>query len=225
MNGPSLQRLTLLSLFFHLSFFLLAFLVIKQSSRFVMPEPYVVNLVGPDVRTEETGEPRAVSQAEQRIQSPPAAREETPAVEHEKKVSKAEEKRLSDRIAALKAEKNVERIAKLRKVISLKGSGEGRPNVSHRSVGRGRSSSPDDYSAKITNDIQQNWGLPSAVTDKSLSASISIRVLKDGTLYVNRIEKSSGNTLFDRFALIAIKKSSPVTPPPYEMEIEVRFYP
>jgi len=40
-----------------------------------------------------------------------------------------------------------------------------------------------------------------------------------------RIEKPSGNVLFDRSALRAIAKASPVTPPPYEMEIGVRFYP
>ena len=72
MNGPSLQRLTVLSVVFHLTLFLTAFLVIKHSSRFEMPSPYVVNLVGPDVRTEGKSGTEAVSQT----QSPPVTKEE-----------------------------------------------------------------------------------------------------------------------------------------------------
>jgi TonB family protein len=54
---------------------------------------------------------------------------------------------------------------------------------------------------------------------------VSIRILKNGTLQVLNIERSSGIPLFDRSALRAITKASPVTPPPQEMEIGVRFYP
>ena len=53
----------------------------------------------------------------------------------------------------------------------------------------------------------------------------AIKILKDGTTIVQNIEKSSGNSLFDRSALKALAKASPLPPPPYEMEIGVRFYP
>jgi colicin import membrane protein len=49
--------------------------------------------------------------------------------------------------------------------------------------------------------------------------------MRDGTIKVQGIEKSSGNALFDRSAQRAIAKATPVTPPPYEMEIGIRFYP
>jgi len=202
-----------------------------------MPSPYVVNLVGPDVRTEGKSGTEAVSPT----QGPPVTKKEekTAAVgmtgtAKTKTVNKTDEKHVSEQIAALEAKKRIKKLTELRNnVISVKGSGQGKPGVSHSSAGKsggssagkGGSSSPEDYSAKITNDIQQNWDLPSAMSDKNLEAIISIKILRDGTLFVNRIEKSSGNGLFDRSALRAIAKSSPVTPPPYEMEIGVRFYP
>jgi len=228
MNSPSLQRLTLLSIAFHLTFFLAAFMVIKQSSRLAMPSPYVVNLVGPDIRTEGKAETQAATQTEDRAQSPADAKENKTVAErttHSKTVTKAEEKRVSDRIAALKAKENVERIAKLRNVISLKGSGEGKHASVRGTPGKSAGSPVNDYYSKITKDIWQNWDLPPAISDKNLETIISIRIWRDGSLQVERIEKSSGNSLFDRSALRAIAKASPVTPPPYEMEIGVRFYP
>jgi TonB family protein len=60
---------------------------------------------------------------------------------------------------------------------------------------------------------------------KEIEAIVSVKILKDGTARVQRIEKSSGNALFDRSALKALAKASPLPPPPYEMEIGVRFYP
>jgi len=39
------------------------------------------------------------------------------------------------------------------------------------------------------------------------------------------VEKSSGDLFFDRSALKAVTKASPVSPPPYEMEIGIRFFP
>lgn len=230
MSGPSLQRLTLLSVVFHVTFFAAALFAIKQSSRFVMPSPYVVNLVGPDVRASGKGDAKAVAPAP--VPAPkPAPKEnktmpaeKTKAVKH-RTVDKAEENYVSDRIAALEAKKKIKRLAELRKVISLKAGDGAKPAVSQGTGPRGGSSGIDDYYAKVRDDIYRNWGLPSSVAEKKLEAVISIRIMKDGTVYVNRIEKSSGSSLFDRSALNAIAKANPVTPPPYEMEIGVRFYP
>ena len=38
-------------------------------------------------------------------------------------------------------------------------------------------------------------------------------------------KRPSGNALFDRNAERAIRKASPVPPPPYPMELGVNFYP
>ena len=49
MRGPSLQKTALLSFGLHLIVFIVAVLIFKQSSHFIMPSPYMVNLVSPDV--------------------------------------------------------------------------------------------------------------------------------------------------------------------------------
>lgn len=223
MNGPSLHRLTIVSFVFHLTFFLAVFFAIKQSNRFVMPSPYVVSLVGSDVRTEGKGETSSVSQT----RSVPAAKEnKTAAVEKtkvekpqavNKTVSKTDERHVSEQIAALEAKEKavnmIKKRAELRNVISLKGSGEGRPASPQGAGAKGGGSPSGDYYAKVTKDIWQHWEWPSAVTDKTLEAIISIRIMKDGSVQVIGKEKSSGNALFDRSALRAITKASPVTPP------------
>jgi len=60
---------------------------------------------------------------------------------------------------------------------------------------------------------------------KDIEAIVSVRILKDGTAIPQKMEKSSGNALFDRSAWRAVAKASPLPPPPQEMEIGVRFYP
>ena len=54
---------------------------------------------------------------------------------------------------------------------------------------------------------------------------MSVKILRDGTAIVQKVERSSGNALFDRSARRAVERASPLSPPPYEMEIGVRFYP
>ena len=60
---------------------------------------------------------------------------------------------------------------------------------------------------------------------KNLEAVISVTIMSNGTVKINSVEKSSGNVLFDRSVLRAINKASPVSPPPHEMEIGLRFTP
>lgn len=225
MSGPSLQRLAVLSTVFHLTFFLAVFVAAKHSGRFVMPTPYVVNLVGSDARpegkTEGKSDAQAAEQKETRSQA--AIKETKRAPEKTKRSAKEQEKRVSDQIAALEAKKKLQKLAELRNIISLKGSGDGKPAA--RGVeGKSGGQRVDEYYGKVTKAIWQNWIFPET-SDKNLEAIISIRIMKDGYVQVTRIEKSSGNGLFDRSALRAIAKASPVTPPPYEMEIGVRFYP
>ncbi len=83
-----------------------------------------------------------------------------------------------------------------------------------------------EYGRLVGEEIRRQWQFPTdLLKDKTIEAIVSIRVLKNGFVQILRIEKSSGNPLFDRSALRAITKASPVTSPPHEMEIGVRFYP
>ncbi len=77
---------------------------------------------------------------------------------------------------------------------------------------------------KISEEIRQQWNWP-AFGQKNLEAIIAIRIMKDGTISIQKIEKSSGNSFFDKSAIKALTKASPLSPPPYEMEMGVRFYP
>ncbi len=64
-----------------------------------------------------------------------------------------------------------------------------------------------------------------AIVQKDIETIVGIKILRDGTVIVQKIEKSSGNPRFDRSAIKALAKASPLPPPPYEIEIGVRFYP
>ena len=91
-------------------------------------------------------------------------------------------------------------------------------------TGRGdKSARPGSYAALVIQKIQSNWIHP-VFESRNLEAIISFRMDKDGNVISYKIEKSSGNTLFDHSAVRAILKSSPLPPHPVEREIEVRFH-
>ncbi|MBI5075097.1 MAG: TonB C-terminal domain-containing protein [Nitrospirae bacterium] len=219
MRGPSLQATTVLSAALHLTFFLIAALILRYSRNVVMPSPYEVSLVGP------TSSSRGGATEEI-----PGKREQGTGIEHirqpEKAVrdSKADLKRLEEQLSALKAKKKMHDIVDLhRKVSSVSGS---QSKSSPKSSGRGSGSSQGTatYMDKIVAEIKAGWFYPDWA-DKDLLMTINVRIQKDGTIQVLEIEQKSGNPLFDRSVQQAIIKASPVTPPPQEMEIGMRFYP
>jgi colicin import membrane protein len=82
----------------------------------------------------------------------------------------------------------------------------------------------DSYYAKITDEIRQEWVYPD-MGKKDIASIVAVTIRRDGHITIHGIEKSSGDLLFDRSVLKAVTKASPVSPPPYEMEIGIRFYP
>jgi colicin import membrane protein len=131
---------------------------------------------------------------------------------------------IEEKISVIAAKKRVERIVRLRSVISLKGDVNNKNISETPSINTGKGSISDDYYTKIRNQIWQQWVYPDT-GKKDLEAIISIRIMKDGTISMQKIEKSSGNPLFDKSAIKALTKANPLSPPPYEMEVGVRFYP
>jgi colicin import membrane protein len=240
MRGPSLQKTALLSFALHLTVFAIAFIILRQASRIVLPPPYTVNLVSPDVLTgSDRGTVTAGPVSKETTESrEPAAPAEMPKKNKKEAAKEKEmiEKRIADlrqserirkKIEAIQEKNNeIRKLAGLRKVISLKARGDKLNTVARKAVSASasRGSASDDYYAKITREIWQRWVYPD-VGRKDIEAIISIRILKDGTAIVEKVEKSSGNALFDRSAVRAIAKANPLFPPPYEMEIGVRFYP
>ncbi|MDH5202397.1 MAG: TonB family protein [Nitrospirota bacterium] len=221
MREPSLQRTTAFSFALHITALLIIFLLFKQSHQLIIPPPYSVSLVGPEVlKRSEAGKETRMSEDKGNA----ALKEDTPA-QKTKKITKKQEKAIEEKISAIAAKKKIEQIVRLRSIISLKAGADERKNSPETtSTDRGKGSVFDDYYSKIRKEIWQQWVFPDT-GHKDLETIISIKIRKDGTITAQKIEKSSGNLIFDRSAIKAITKASPLSPPPYEMEIGVRFYP
>jgi TolA protein len=222
MREPGLQKTALISLALHLIVFMITVLLLKQSNRIVMPSPYTVTLVSPDILHKN---------AAGKGKSDAVIRDITESIAHTSKAMKSkkdttkENQSIQEKISALEAKKKIEKMVKLRSVISLRAGADDRSvQPTQASSSHAKGDLFDDYYRKITQEIWQQWIYPDT-RRKDIEAIVSVRILKDGTALVQRVEKSSGNALFDRSALKALAKASPLAPPPYEMEIGVRFYP
>ncbi len=140
---------------------------------------------------------------------------------------KVDQQRLEDRISELVSKKKVERIVKLRSVISVQAGdmkSAAKPSEKEGMPRGEKGALFDNYYGKITEEIRQEWIYPD-MGKKELETVVLVVIRRDGTITVQGIEKSSGDMLFDRSVLKAVTKASPVTPPPYEMEIGMRFFP
>ncbi len=215
MIEPSLQKTTFISFILHLLLILLATTAVKQSNYVHVPTPYIVNLVSPDVmkETKKLGKVDTIRKTEKISKY---------ANNQKEKISNGREI-IEDKITAIAAKKKIERIVKLRSIISLKANNAD-SQTSSQNLSQANGSIFSDYYSKISREIWEHWVYPD-LGQKDIEAIISIKILKDGTAIVQGIEKSSGNALFDKSAIRALAKASPLSPPPHEMEIGVRFYP
>jgi TonB family protein len=78
------------------------------------------------------------------------------------------------------------------------------------------------YLDAIAAHIQANWSLLQNEMENvgSLTTDIGLQIRRDGTVTQILIEKSSGDALFDEFAVRAVKRSTPLPPFPTEVEEE-----
>lgn len=229
MNVPSLQRLTILSLIFHITFFGAVFMAIKQSTRFVMPSSYVVSLVESDIRSEEAAGAQVVNKAsEPDIPKTATKKEEAVSAKESAKASRRDERQLEEKIAAMQAKKKIARIARLRNEVKSVRGGEvvGRAVRPSATGGAREGALVNNYIAGITSAIQRQYEVTPDIVGKNLSATVFIRIMRDGSVQGARITSRSGNSTFDRCVLRAIAKASPVSPPPdgENMEVEVTFH-
>lgn len=228
MRGPTLQKATIISFTLHLTVFAIALVILKQSSSVRLPSPYTVNLVSPGVLKDMGRETTTEAGKESTRLTAPAdvskkSVKETP--KDKPKDAAKEKEMVAKRIAAIEAKKKVERRVKLRSVIALKAdAGKQGSSIKQQSASNGKAALQEDYYTTITREIWQQWVYPDT-GKKDIEAIVAIKILRDGTAIIQRIEKSSGNTLFDKSALRALAKASPLPPPPDEMEIGVRFFP
>lgn len=234
MNTPHLiYRSFAFSAFVHILLFVIAVIAIKQADIHKKAEPYIVSLVE-DLKVTGTA-PVKGSDKTPKTTETVKRQPDTPskAIPNEKsgQSSMQQENIVKERIEALQAKKKIEKIVALRKVINVEGQrntpGGGAQKLQNKAAlsGTADPSMPgSDYYSMIVKKIRQEWVFPESL-DRKLEAIISIKIAKDGSIKIDRIEKSSGNQLFDRYALRAINKASPLPPPPQEMEVGIRFYP
>jgi len=91
----------------------------------------------------------------------------------------------------------------------------------------------DRYLALVTQRLRESYVLPTAISEKErmrLQAVVFMRIGRDGSVSESRIQKSSGNELFDRAIELGLEKLS-LPPPPdgflrrYGGGVEIRYRP
>ncbi|MBA4371964.1 MAG: hypothetical protein C0402_03790 [Thermodesulfovibrio sp.] len=233
MKGPSLQKTAAVSAALHATLFLITLIVLRNSNRMVLPSPYVVNLVSsggaPTASVVEKSLSEAPESAATKVESPKVVTLKS--MENNSRDVKADQRRLEDSLHALNAKKKLTQLANLRKaVLSVKGSSDqtGTPSKTQtKGLLKGKAGGPGGeltYADRIRAEIHKQWSYPDSI-GRNLETIIAIRILKDGAIRVEDIEKKSGDRIFDKSVLKAIELASPVTPPPYEMEFGIRFTP
>lgn len=247
MREPSLKETAVLSLILHALVFFTALLLIKKTSLVTLPSPYMVRLVSPakvtakktkatvsTVRTEKKVKTKTEAKVRTVRKSRPARVAKKKAVPVKKAPPSSEGVTLEERIAAIRAKKRIRTVVALRKtVLSVKK--EQKPKdvqppagdeaaTSEGTPGGGESLMAGYYSL-VQERVWSEWVFPEFRTGKGLEAVVNIKIYRNGRVKIQGIKKSSGNTLFDRSVLRAIAKASPLPPPPYELEIAVRFTP
>ena len=210
---------------------LITFVVIPLKTRDREYKSYFVNLVGPIERP-------AIKESSKSRANAPASVTKTKKTETKKltkPLPKADMSLETDKAIS----KEIERIRALRELSKQKKKKEEAKNheievirqniLGSASRGPGgipsslQSTGSDAYYGLITRKIWSEWIYPE-YDSSGLEVVISIKIDSQGKVISQEIEKSSGNVLFDRSAVKAISKASPLPPPPVEMEIGVRFY-
>ncbi len=227
MRLAGIKAAVAVSILIHIAFVSFSYSIMKRGTFQFPPLPYTVTLVAAEeegagegegkgaVEAMEAGKLKAVTMTEKAV----LPVKNTPAPERD---YIKDRNYIEDRLAVFSGKKRVaEKVRAKKELISLSSS-----SSSSRTQKTGENSSlsgSGNYPDRLGAAIKRLWFFPAA-DGKGLEAVVSIRVLKNGVIEIGGFfKKSSGNQLFDDSALRAIKKASPFAPPPYEMEIDVRF--
>lgn len=110
------------------------------------------------------------------------------------------------------------------------GGSEGSPAGSVDGSGRVASALLGMYGSRVKEAINRQWAVPDVVKPQGLETKLIVIVSKDGRILDLRIEKASGNSLFDESAIRAVRKASPLPALPEvitfsQVEIAIRFRP
>jgi len=133
------------------------------------------------------------------------------------------EQYLADRLSAIESKTTLKKVAALGQAVSVEAKPQGPDGGTGGEQGV-ESSILSDYYSRVQDEIWQQWVFPDTGVGQ-IEAVVAITIMKDGRVRIDRVEKTSGNALFDRSVVRAIEKASPLPRPPYQMEIGVRFTP
>ncbi len=133
-------------------------------------------------------------------------------------------KRVSKRSSAARERALLARaLARVSKEVSMAGGGVSRESVELKYK---------EYYDEIWRRVNASWILPEEViaSGEDFMTVVVVRIGKDGQLLDMKLERSSGNRLFDQSCLRAVKKAAPFPPLPKDypqkfMELGLRFRP
>ena len=232
MKANGIYSALTLSFFLHIAFFTLFFYIGREFYTRKPTMSYSVSLVfhtqtaGYEEALPATAKEAAAQKAEQKVEKLP---EKTSVQLHtETRQKKVDTSIVKERIEELQAIQRLEKLASLRKIVDIGATRRAAQSKyttdSERKTGSGGTSSGGDYYALVEGKIRQQWVFPETLrTD--LETIVSIKIASDGSVTIQRVEKGSGNPLFDRSVLRAITLASPLPAPLKEMEIGLRFRP
>jgi colicin import membrane protein len=238
-NEPDFQKIIIASAVLHILFIALATIPLKTRDREY--KSYVVNIVSPsDIRRTAKKSASAKTSKDKipvKMKTPPRKRVRTPP---KADMSLKTEKVVAKKIDTLRNKEKLRAIEKLRALSALSKKKEAKEQETDKELadlrqeiqgsvsvqtgvpGSQSSSSMNDYAALIRERIWSEWIYPN-LDSQDLEVIIAFVINKDGKVISPRLVKTSGNTLYDRSAMKAIQKASPLPAPVVEEEFEVRF--
>jgi colicin import membrane protein len=224
MIGLSLHKAAAISLLIHAS--LILFTLSMPKSAVTPPRVYHVDIIVPKAQ-------KAIKVAKKTPEAPKIVKKKAPAKPAPNKIRKKhaipavkEDPKLNDYISKkledLKAKKKDEQYKENRmsRIESLRDIRQRASALGDQMDEGAKLKVLDEYYRRIQDRILEVWVFPK-IDMKNLEATISLTVMPNGEVIINRFERPSGNKLFDRSALKAIHRASPLEPPPFGEGIEV----
>jgi len=238
---PNFQKIIITSAVLHLFFIALATVPFKTKDREY--KSYYVNIVTPaevrkpkaSLKSKKTGKVESesikVKTPIKRKTKPKSTPKADMTLEPDKKVAQEIERlRAITSLAKMKKKKEEGKSGKLASIrkkiqgsLSKDAVTQETPLRTAGIPGIVNSTDTESYSALVFERIQREWIYPDFDIAK-LETIISFKINKEGKVLSQKIIKSSGNAIFDRSAMKAVLKASPLPPPPVEQEVEVRFH-
>ena len=147
--------------------------------------------------------------------------------EEERKRKEAEAKRKAEEAARRKAEEERRRKEEAERKAREAAEAEARRKALLEALGqeedaRAQAAERSRWQDVVYTQVKNAWLRPPGLPE-GLKCDLRVRILPNGDVISAKIEKSSGNRLFDDSAVAAVTKASPLEPPPAGLRGELVF--